>query len=268
MKLVPNPIRIRDPQTGQVWDIPARETMRLNAAVLERWFINCALPRDLFRSIVTAPFLEPDIRNDHAVLSLCRIHFTHAAPDWMPLGFGPGADSCALRVGCIDRRDGSPAVWICKRITTHVLGKALALLGFPAVEPAMFTTGTFGFPLGNRDGSLTCALHSGRSQQPHLFADALAMDSWVVAGVRSYAAHSKNCFEVVDLEKASDNHFSALPHMHGELQTPWGKFMSDGVYRTTNGRYQWRCLGYVDTYGNLLNRKINIPQLPGKLQLQ
>jgi hypothetical protein len=266
MKAIPEPIRIRDPQTGQTWHIPARETMRLNADVIERWFINCALPLDQFRTIVSAPFLEPDVRHGCAVLSLCRIRFRHAAPDWMPLNFGPGADSCALRVGCIDTRDGTPAVWICKRITTHVLGGALQYLHFPVVEPTMYTTGNGRFPLGNRDGSLTCTMHAGRAANATLFTNAAEMNAWVVAGVRSYAQCAQpGLFEIVDLEKASDNQFEFLPHLYANLHTTWGTFRSDGIYRTINGRYQWRCLGHVDKQGNAVQVKKE-KLIPGELQ--
>ena len=254
MKLAPDPITVHDPITGQTWAVPAKPVTVVNADVAERWFINVALPLNEFRAIVSAPFLEPAVRNGHAVLSLCRIRIRHAAPDWMPLKIGPSSDNCAVRVGCIDSRDGSSAVWICQRLTTHILGGVLKRLGFPAVDHDMYVSQGHGFPLGGNTSGVHCTLIPERKKQPQLFANDVELSNWVVAGVRSYGASEiPNQFDVVDLEKGSPNMFTFLPGYGGILTTPHGKWRADGVYKTINGIYQWRNLGRVDQYGNPVN---------------
>jgi hypothetical protein len=253
----PRPIRVRDPRDGKVWSVPVRPTTRLDADVAERWFVNVALAAACFRSVVPLPFLAPDLRHGCAVLSLCRIRMRHAAPDWAPLALGPASDNCALRMGCIDTRDGSPAVWIDRRLTTHILGRVLRRLGFPPVEPDLVVRS--GHPdaltLHARTGTLRCEVRPGSAAAPRLFADAMELTTWVTAGVRSYArAAVAGRFEVVDLEKGSPNVFVHLADCGGRLSTPWGCWPIDGAYRTIDGAYQWRVLGMVDAAGNVAAR--------------
>lgn len=248
----PRPLLIDDPATGRRWQVPARPISRLDADVAERWFVNVALPPGLFRRIVPAPFLVPDGRPGATVLSLCRIRMRHGAPDWAPLRLGPASDNAALRVGCIDARDGSPAVWVDRRCTTHPLGRALAILGFPPVEPCLRVSRSdaSGLGLATADGALGCAVAPGALPAPRLFADGAALTAWVTAGVRSYAATARaDRYLVVDLEKGSPNAFELLPGWGGTLKTPWGAWATDGVYRTVDGAYQWRLLGEVDERG-------------------
>ena len=249
----PKPIRIRDPVSGQTWSVPIKPITSLNADVAERWFINVALPVDRFREIVPATFLQPDLRHGKIVLSLCRIRMRHGAPDWMPLSLGPASDNCALRVGCIDSRDGSPTVWVDHRLTTHVLGRALDRLGFPPVKPHLVIqrSDETGLQLRSRDGSMRCTAEAKGGDQPTLFTNTTELTTWVTAGVRSYAATAApNRYRIVDLEKGSPNAFTLCQNWGAQLTTPWGSWKADGVYRTVNGQYQWRVLGTVDHAGN------------------
>jgi hypothetical protein len=253
MNPTPQPIRVTDPATGRQWSVPARTITRFDADVAERWFINAALPPALFRRIVTAPFLEPDLRDGRIVLSLCRIRMRHGAPDWAPLHFGPATDNCALRVGCIDARDGSPAVWVDRRCTDHVLGCVLKRLGFPPVDPCLEVrrSDDGGLDLGTRDGLVACTAGLGNAPAPRLFASDGDLTTWVAAGVRSYAAAPvRGRFRVIDLEKGSPNAFVQRAGWTARLTTPWGGWDADGVYRTVDGTYQWRVLGTVDSAGN------------------
>ncbi len=240
MHPTPQPIQVRDPATGRVWTIPARAITRLDAEVAERWFINVALPPGRFREIVPAGFLQPDLRHGRMVLSLCRIRMRRAAPDWAPLVLGPASDNCALRVGCIDLRDGSPAVWVDRRLTTHVLGGIMKRLGFPPVEPGLMVRqeDDVGLALTAADGTVACNAGPGNGHPPILFADGDELTTWVTRGVRSYAATARaGRFLMVDLEKGSPNVFHQRQGWIARLTTPWGEFASDGVYRTCDGIY-------------------------------
>jgi hypothetical protein len=257
----PQPLLITDPATGNRWRLPARPVSRVDAEVAERWFLNVALAPERFREFVPLEFLAPDLRGGRAVLSLCRIRMRHGAPDWVPLELGPACDNCALRVGCIDLRDGSPAVWVDRRTTTHVLGRALRLLGFPAVDPelrmvraddqALVMDAGGGIHAEVRAGQ---APHAGRDPRGGLFADAAELTAWVQRGIRSYTAAAEDGrYLVVDLEKEGARDFSACAGWGGWLRTPRGAWPVDGVYRTSGGRYRWRVLGRIDGHGRPLS---------------
>ncbi len=251
MHPVPAPLLVVDPDTGERWHVPVQPISRLDADVAERWFVNVAIPLDLAEAIIATPFLRPDAIAGQAVLSLCRIRMRHGAPDWAPLALGPASDNVALRIGCRDRRDGSPAVWVDRRCTTHVLGRILPVLGFPPVEPCLRVrrSDEAGLDLATTDDALACAVAPGTAPPPTLFADAAALTEWVTAGVRSYAPDGRGGYRVADLEKGSPNAFALRAGWAGWLRTPWGAWPSDGVYRTCDGVYQWRVLGRVDGHG-------------------
>ncbi len=248
------PLTVTDPVTGHIWHIPRRPTTRLHADVRERWFLNVAVPVHLFPAIVPAGFLRPALRQGAVVLSLCRIAMRHGAPTWAPLHLGPACDNIALRVGCIDQRDGTPAVWVDHRYTDHVLGHVLPLLGFPAVHPWLETTQTADrFTAHTLDDAVAAeATDVGRPQvAPRLFTDGNELTDWVTAGVRSYGpTENPTRYAMVDLEKCGHNRFVHLPTWRGILATPWGHWIVDGVYATRDGFYEWRYLGEVDQHGN------------------
>ena len=257
MNETPQPLRVYDPTAGRWWEVPAVPITRLDADVAERWFINVAVPAELFPDLVPLPFLTPDLRDGKVVVSLCRIRMRHAAPAWAPLAMGPASDNAALRVGCLDSRDGSPAVWVDQRMTTHILGRILHTLGFPPVEVGLrVTTGIANdrFRLEGPDQRITCTVCPRQGQAPpRLFSSGDDLTTWVTAGVRSYAATTDPLrFRVVDLEKGSPNAFQILDGWAGDLHTPWGTWPTDGVYRTVDGHYQWRVLQFVDRNGDLL----------------
>jgi len=248
------PLVVTDPRTGRIWRIPRTPTTRLHADVRERWFINGALPAHLFPAVVPAPFLAPALRQGAVVLSLCRIAMRHGGPTWMPLPMGPASDNCALRIGCIDRRDGTPAVWVDHRYTDHFLGHVLPLLGFPAVLPLLETEQTpTRFQARTLDGAIDAVAEATdhRAVPPRLFVDGDELTDWVTAGVRSYGPTADpDRFALVDLEKCGHNRFVHLPEWRGILGTPWGRWVADGVYATRDGCYEWRYLGEVDQAGN------------------
>jgi hypothetical protein len=252
----PQPLTVTDPISGRVWQIPRTPTTRLHADVRERWFLNVAVPQHLFRAVVPAPFLAPNLRQGAVVLSLCRIAMRHGAPTWAPVNYGPACDNVALRVGCVDIRDGSPAVWVDHRYTDHVLGHVLPLLGFPAVQPLLETTQTDTlFTATTLDGAIDAhAEDYGACQvQPRLFTDGDDLTEWVTAGVRSYGpTDDPERYVCVDLEKCGHNRFVHLPTWRATLATPWGRWIADGVYATRDGFYEWRYLGDVDRAGNPL----------------
>lgn len=250
----PKPLVVTDPVSGRIWRVPAKPTTRLHAEVRERWFLNVALPVHLFRPIVPATFLEPALRQGAAVLSLCRIAMRHGASTWAPVRYGPACDNVALRVGCIDVRDGTPAVWVDHRYTDHVLGHVLPLLGFPPVLPILETEQTAEhLTVRTLDGAVDAVAEDRGEDQvrPRLFADGEDLTDWVTAGVRSYGpGDDEDDLVVVDLEKCGKNRFVHLPTWRGTLGTPWGRWVADGVYATRDGFYEWRYLGRVDRAGH------------------
>lgn len=78
------------------------------------------------------------------------------------------------------------------------------------------------------------------------FATTEDFEAYFTAGVRSYGpGREPNTAPIVDLHKRSDNHFEPMKQLAGTLATADGAWRVDSVYRTLNGRYEWRYEGDV-----------------------
>lgn len=244
-------LEIADPATGQRWSLPHQAITAVDAEVSERWMVNLRVHPRRFRELVPAPFLRPQLVGGWVVAALCAIRMRHVAPIWAPLALGPACMNAALRVACLDA-DGTPCVWVAERFTDSGLAPALASLGFPAVTGGLRDRGTLGrLDLEAGGGLLDTRLVAGRGHAAELFPDAAALGAFIAAGVRSYAPGlAPGIFDVIDLEKRSDNAFAAVEGIEGWVRTPWGDLTVDGVYRTVEGLYRWTCHGRVDGAGH------------------
>ena len=234
-------IALEDPQTGRIWKLDKyREIKNIYADVYERWVVNCVVPIDVVREMIKPDFLEPILVKGKAVLSLCAIFMRHAAPSWMPLQFGPGSHNCALRIACIDKRDGSQAVWVDDRHTDSFLGPAVGLLGFPPVITGLkVEQHEKGLQFLTRDKSVECVLTEGRADDENLFEKDSDFDDYFCAGIRSYSHHGKGKrIDIIDLHKLKDNKFKRQ-NLKGTLKTPLGEFKVESVFLTKDGHYQW-----------------------------
>lgn len=244
-----NPIiAIEDPDTGKIWKLDQfKEIKNVNADVYERWVVNCVVPERVLEEMIKVDFLEPVLVKGKAVLSLCAIFMRHAAPTWMPLVFGPGSHNCALRVACIDKRDGSQAVWVDRRHTDSFLGPVLAILGFPPVITGLKVDHPEGkLEFHTKNDELECLLNKTGKQQSVLFEKDRDFDEYFCAGVRSYSPYGKgDRVEIIDLHKMKDNHFYQQK-MDGVLKTEFGEWPVESVYLTENGLYQWVYEGRIN----------------------
>jgi len=234
-------IALKDPDTGKVWKLDQfKEIKNVNADVYERWVINCVVPEEVLKNLIKVDFLEPILVKGKAILSLCAIFMRHAAPVWMPLNLGPRSHNCALRVACIDTRDGSQAVWVDERHTDSFLGPVLGLLGFPPVVTGLKVKHTEKvLEFDTKNNSVRCHLQKGQGEEETVFENDKHFDDYFCAGIRSYSPHGKGKrIEIIDLHKMKDNKFHKQ-EMKGFLQTPFGKWPVESVYLTENGLYQW-----------------------------
>jgi hypothetical protein len=248
-------MRITDPESNQTWEVPRRKVTSVFAEVSERWVANVIVPEAVVRDLVTPDFLEPIPTKAGYVLSLCAIFMKHAAPEWAPLKMGPASRNCALRVACIDKRDGSQAVWVDHRYSDSRLVEALAKLGFPEVKATLKVTSERDFyghrtlQMATADNMLDLQLvEYPEAQRVHgrAFADTQTFEDYFQAGVRSYGpAGEPNKATIVDLHKRSDNRFEPMERYFGVLRSAWGSWKVDSVYRTKNGLYEWRYEGDV-----------------------
>lgn len=255
MKTKHEMIRITDPENNQTWEVPRRKVMSVFAEVSERWVANVIVPEAVVRELVTPDFLEPIPTKAGYVLSLCAIFMKHAAPEWAPLKMGPASRNCALRVACIDKRDGTQAVWVDHRYSDSILVEALAKLGFPEVKAKLKVTSARDFyghrtlQMATADNMLDLQLvEYPEAQRVHgrAFVDTQRFEDYFLAGVRSYGPASEpNLATIVDLHKRSDNRFEPMERYFGVLRTAWGSWKVDSVYRTQNGLYEWRYEGDV-----------------------
>lgn len=242
-------IAIKDPQTGQEWKLDKfKEIKNIYADVYERWVINCVIPKQIIDKILPLDFLEPVLVNGKAVLSLCAIFMRHAAPSWMPLSFGPSSKNCALRIACIDKRDGSPAVWVDPRYTDSFLGPIVGLLGFPPVQNNLTVEQSDGeLNFLTKKSSLECRLKAcEQSRESSLFPESTDFDDYFCAGIRSYSSNDKaRRIDIIDLHKLKDNKFKKMDY-EGSLQTEYGTWFVESVYLTEDGHYQWVHEGKVE----------------------
>ncbi len=259
-------LNITDPETGRIWEIPRRLTRTIMADVAERWVANVDISQDVCRHIVTPPFLKPIPVNGRHILSLCAIFMRHAAPTWTPLHMGPSSHNCALRVACIDQRDGSPAVWVDHRYTDSHLAGALSKLGFAPVRPHLAVSqhprgGKHRLSLRTLDGSISLNLIETSNHTPSahpdtpahpapLFRDRDHFTDYFLSGTRSYGPTDQpGRFTVVDLTKTRVGPFQHISTMRGTLKTLWGTHPCNSVYRSRNSLYRWHYVGEVDRLG-------------------
>ncbi|CAA6692830.1 MULTISPECIES: hypothetical protein [unclassified Lentimonas] len=255
MKTLTAPLSIYDANTDTTWTIPRRHINAVVAEVSERWVANVIVPEAVCRELIRVPFLEPIRTEAGYVLSLCAIFMKHAAPLWAPLNMGPASQTCALRIACVDTRDGSQAVWVDHRYSDSILVEALAKLGFPQVHAQLQVERGRDFyqhrqlVMSTDDNMIDLRLieyPEAPTAEPQAFTDVQAFEDYFIAGVRSYGpGGAQGRVAMVDLHKRSDNHFEAMDNYHGYLRTAWGNWRVDGVYRTCNGRYEWRYEGDV-----------------------
>ena len=252
-------IEIQHPQHQKSVTIKTKKVTHIRAQVSERWVANVCIPVHLCRHIVEAPFLEPILVNGHAVLSLCAIFIKHAAPPWVPLAWGPSSHNCALRIACIDKRDGSQAVWVDYRYTDSQFAAIIAFMGFPPLLPFLQIRRWQDeeqetLSLSATNGALCLALESGHQKQtPFLFKSAEDFSTYFCAGIRSYGpGPDADKFCVVDLEKDENLCFEGLETWRGILETEMGRWICDGIYRTTNQIYDWKFYGYCDKAGQVI----------------
>ena len=262
MKTAIEPIRIYDAENDTTWTVPRRRTHTVVAEVSERWVANVIVPEAVCRALIGVPFLEPIRTEAGYVLSLCAIFMKHAAPDWAPLKLGPASQTCALRIACVDTRDGSQAVWVDHRYSDSVLVEALAKLGFPQVHAKLqVERGRDSYQhrqllMSTLDHMIDLRLieyPEAPVAEPRAFADTQAFEDYFVAGIRSYGpGGAEGRIAMVDLHKRSDNHYELMEHYHGYLRTAWGNWRVDGIYRTRNGHYEWRYEGDVVLNGEAM----------------
>lgn len=255
MKTIIEPIRIYDAKNDTTWTIPRKRTNAVVAEVSERWVANVIVTEAVCRELIRVPFLEPIRTEAGYVLSLCAIFMTHAAPVWAPLKMGPASQTCALRIACVDTRDGTQAVWVDHRYSDSVLVEALAKLGFPQVHAKLqVERGRDSYKhrqlnMSTRDHMVDLRLIEYPEvphAEPKAFDTAEAFEHYFVAGVRSYGpGGTAGRYAIVDLHKRSDNHFELMDQYYGYLRTAWGNWRVDGIYRTRNGLYEWRYEGDV-----------------------
>ena len=155
--------------------------------------MNCIVPKEIISKILKFDFLEPALVKGKAVISLCCIFMRHAAPVWMPLHLGPGSHNCALRVACIDKRDGTQAVWVDPRHTDSFLAPVLEFLGFPAVNTGLkVVEEDERLELVTKAGDLECHLVKAEDEKEFaLFDTDQDFTDYFCAGVRSYSEHGK-----------------------------------------------------------------------------
>ncbi len=250
------PLRVYDAETEQTWTIPRRRVNRVMADVSERWVANVIVTETTCRDLIKLPYLKPIRTPAGYVLSLCAIFMRHAAPDWAPLSLGPTSQTCALRIACVDVRDGTQAVWVDHRYSDSIVVEALAKLGFPRVHAKLKVERKRDFyrhrqlVMQTSDNMVDLRLIEYPDvprASPRAFATTQEFEDYFVAGVRSYGpGGTEGRVAVVDLHKHSDNHFELMDHYHGYLRTAWGNWRVDGVYRTCNGLYEWRYTGDVE----------------------
>ena len=234
-------IQIKDPGSEKVWEIDTGKKIRnIYADVNERWVINCVVPQQIIRKIVPLDFLEPVLVKGKAILSLCAIFMTNAAPDWIPLQFGPASKNCALRVACMDIRDGSHAVWVDPRHTDSFWGPVIGLLGFPPVHTGLKVyQNETQLDFVTKNNSLQCLMKKAEPQESDLFPKSEEFDEYFCSGVRSYSQHERNAdIDVIDLHKLKDNKFEKM-NFEGVLKTEYGNWITESVYLTRNGHYHW-----------------------------
>ena len=255
MKTTEEPILIYDTENDQTWTIPRRRTNTITAQVSERWVANVIVSETFCHKLIHLPFLKPVRTEAGYVLSLCAIFMQHAAPSWAPLKIGPPSQNCALRIACVDVRDGTPAVWVDHRYSDSALVKALGKLGFPEVHAQLqVERGRDAYMhrqlnMYTRDNMIDLRLieyPEAPLAEPKAFANVETFEKYFTAGVRSYGPGNKpdHC-TMVDLHKRSDNHFEWMNQYHGYLRTAWGNWRVDGVYRTQNELYEWQYKGDV-----------------------
>ncbi|MGJ8651073.1 MAG: hypothetical protein ACSHX4_11995 [Opitutaceae bacterium] len=256
MKTELKPIEIYDAANDRTWEVPRQRVTSVFAEVSERWVANVIVPEAVVRELVGPSFLEPIPTKAGYVLSLCAIFMKHAAPEWAPLKMGPPSRNCALRVACIDTRDGSQAVWVDHRYSDSILVEALAKLGFPEVRAKLKVDTERDF-YGHRALEMTTAdnmidlrlVEYPDAERVHgrAFTTTEAFEDYFMAGIRSYGPEGKpQTATIVDLHKRSDNRFEAMDRYFGYLHTAWGNWQVDSVYRTRNGLYEWRYEGDVE----------------------
>jgi len=249
------PIRIEDPATGRVWEVPRRRVTTIRAEVTERWVANVIVPEAVCRELIGPDFLAPIPTKAGYVLSLCAIFMRHAAPEWAPLHLGPASRNCALRIACTDTRTGEPAVWVDHRYSDSPLVAALAKLGFPEVHPDLDVDlgrddyGRRRFAMTTADNMIDLSLAEfpqARRAHGRAFATTKAFEDYFTAGVRSFGpGRRRGEATVVDLHNRSDNRFEPMERYFGILRTAWGSWPVDSVYRTRNGLYEWRYEGRI-----------------------
>jgi len=249
------PIRIEDPSTGRVWEVPRRRVTTIRAEVTERWAANAIVPEPVCRELIGPDFLEPLRTRAGYVLSLCAIFMRRAAPEWAPLRMGPASRNCALRIACRDRRSGEPAVWVDHRYSDSPLVAALAKPGFPEVRADLEVDlgrddyGRRRFAMATTDHMIDLSLAEfpqARRAHGRAFASTQAFEDYFTAGVRSYGpGRRRGDATVVDLRKRSGNRFEPMERYFGILRTARGSWPVDSVYRTREGLYEWRYEGDV-----------------------
>jgi hypothetical protein len=255
MKTATEPLRIYDTENNVTWTIPRRHVNAVAAEVSERWVANVIVSEAVCRDLIRVPFLEPIRTEAGYVLSLCAIFMKHAAPVWAPLSMGPASQTCALRIACVDTRDGSQAVWVDHRYSDSILVEALAKLGFPQVHAKLqVERGCDSYQhrqliMNTEDNMIDLRLieyPEVPTAEPQAFANAQVFEDYFIAGIRSYGpGGAEGKVAMVDLHKRSDNHFEQMKRYHGYLRTAWGNWRVDSVYRTCNGLYEWRYEGDV-----------------------
>lgn len=252
---------IQDPETGRIWQIPKQITRTIQADVAERWVANAEVTRAVCRRIIAPAYLEPVPVNDRHVLSLCAIFMRHAAPNWAPLNMGPASHNCALRIACMDLRDGSPAVWVDHRYTDSPLAGVLSKLGFAPVRPHLAVSrhprgGKQRLSLQTLDDAIKLDLIETSAPGPEisLFKNTEQFADYFLAGSRSYGPTDKpGEYTVVDLAKQRVGPFQAITTMRGSLKTGWGGYTCNSVYRSRNSLYRWHYVGLIDGKGVMLS---------------
>jgi hypothetical protein len=234
-------MELRDPQTGQAWWTEKRPTLAIHAKVKRRLLANFLVPSTDLDGFELPEFLEPvGFRRDAVLLSACIIDMHGAAPDWAPKALAPPCVGAALRVTCVDRRDGSPAVFVDTRFSNSFLTPMMQFLGLGGFQAGLSSV------IGKNEcvGSVTTpewelALVPGEpeSSAPHFAPE--VFDALIAAGVASYGTvNLGKDYGRADLHKYGHTPFVRAERVRAVLYLKGRRY--DGDLRTSHGGdYLW-----------------------------
>lgn len=222
----------------------------ITAEVSELWVANVVVSEAVCRELIRLPFLEPVSTKAGYLISLCLVFIKHAASSGIPREMGPSSKNCALRVACVDTRDGTPAAWVDHCYSNDsVLIEALNRSEFPEiharlqVERGRDTYMHRQLNMHTSDNMIDLRLveyPEAPAAEPSAFDNVEAFEKYFTAGVRNYGPDGRDDYTVVDLQKCCDNRFELMDQHYGCMRTAWGNWRVDGAYRIRNSIYEWQ----------------------------